>query len=106
MRKVSEVIRLAATNPLYLSSLLSDHAFLCNVIDRMSKAGDVTVAERQEAKAHIQQVLTASTLRIMIKRDHPDFANEGDVDSEDLRLRPYCRMFWAVLCMDLVRKGL
>lgn len=118
MRKVSEIIRLAVEHPLYLGGQ-ERYAFLCNVVEALLKQSVISHDEYWLAKDHIQAALAnarpgfvgATTLRLTLKRYHPEFEAERDdilhsFDLNDERMKKYCRMFWAVLCMDLVRECL
>lgn len=116
MRKVSEIICLAVAHPLYLSGN-ERYAFLCNVVETLLDQSVISGEEYWQTKDLINATLVSvgqgriTSLRLTLKCYHPEFESEQDdilcsLDLESERVKTYCRMFWAVLCMDLVQKGL
>lgn len=113
MRKPSEVIRLAVENPRYLSGGLP--GFLCNIIDGMDFTSDEKYQARSAIRAAIKGKADDTLFGFMVDNYAP-FKNATS-QSEEIRNRKMINsttkrqpndlrvQFWAVLCMDLVRKG-
>lgn len=119
MRKVSELIRLAVTNPAYLNGNEDQHphtGFLCNVVDLMP----FTKVEKRAVHDTIKGVVGVrhNTLFGHMTDNYQPIASIPHTDNARRALRDTIHsstprqpndlrvQFWAVLCMDLVRKGL
>ncbi|AND74947.1 hypothetical protein pf16_24 [Pseudomonas phage pf16] len=117
MRKVSELIRLAVENPLYLNGDQNTNhntGFLCNVVEKMP----FTKAEKRATLNAISAAIGPSSETLfgfMIENYAPicDSPVMTRAKMHELICSNTCRQrndlrvqFWAVLCMDLVRKGL
>lgn len=117
MRKASELIRLAVENPLYLNGDYNAHpntGFLCNVVEKMP----FTKAEKRSALKAINVAIgpSSDTLFEFMIGNYAPICNspvKTRAKMHELICSNTCRQrndlrvqFWAVLCMDLVRKGL